>query len=223
MSARLWLLWYHARLSLSWAALTPPLALAATLAYLALFMQVPDRGYNLARALEGGLPLVAALLATPLLLVEGERGTLCWLAARASLARVVALRLALLALYLLALCALALLAAHRLWGGPSPWESLPHAAAPALAFAALALCIAHWGRTPVHGYLPAVALWAGVLMFGALLPHREPWLTLNPFAWSNGYSPEVVARGKWLDLVIGLALLLAQWPLLRPERLLRQT
>jgi hypothetical protein len=228
MSGRLVLLWYHARLGLSWAALVPPLALAGTLAILSLTgASNGQRSYYLAVLLEVVLPLLAALLAAPLLMAERERNTLSWLATRTPLHAVVALRLALLALYLLACCALAMLAARLLWHGPWLWEALPRAAAPALAFATLALLTAHWGRGTVHGYVPTVALWLGVLMVGGLLPHHAPWPLLNPFAWTfapiDGASPTVVAHSKLLYAAVGLALLLPQWVLLRPERLLRQT
>jgi len=83
MSARLLLLWYHARLGLSWAALAPPLALAALLVGLSGTWPLSQRVRDLGMALEVGLPLVAALLAAPLLMAERERETLCWLAARA--------------------------------------------------------------------------------------------------------------------------------------------
>jgi hypothetical protein len=64
-------------------------------------------------------------------------------------------------------------------------------------------------------------------MVGGLLPHQEPWPLLNPFACTfaslDGASPAVVAHSKLLYAALGLALLLPQWMLLRPERLLRQT
>lgn len=228
MSARLMLLWYHARLGLSWAGLMPPLALAALLAGLSGTWPLNQRVLDLGMALEVGLPLAAALLAAPLLaapllMAERERDTLCWLAVRVPLCGVVALRLALLALYLLACGALSLLAAHLLWPAPWLWEAVPYAVAPALAFAALALLAAHWGRGTAHGYVLTVALWIGVLMVAGLLPHHEPWLTLNPFAWSAGYGTDVVAHSMILYAAVGLLLLLPQRALLRPERLLRQT
>jgi len=74
----------------------------------------------------------------------------------------------------------------------------------------------------VHGYIAAAASWLGVLTFGSLMPGREPWLMLNPFAWSAGYSADVVAHSMILYAAVGL-LLLPQRALLRPERLLRQT
>ena len=158
MSARLHLLWYHGRLGLSWAALVPPLALAGAVSVLSLTgASNGQRSYYLAVLLEVVLPLLAALLATPLLMAERDHDTLSWLATRTPLPGVVVVRLALLALYLLACCALALLAARLLWHGPWLWEALPRAAAPALAFATLALLTAHWGRGTVHGYVPAIA------------------------------------------------------------------
>src|SRR2546421_4717518 len=208
MSARLHLVWYHARLGLSWAGLVPPLALAAALAVLSLTGAANgQRSHDLAVLLEVVLPLLAAPLAGPLLMAERERNTLSWLATRTALLGVVVVRLVLLALYLLACCALALLTARLLWHGPWLWEALPRAAAPALAFATLALLTAHCGRGTVHGYVPAVALWLGVLMVGGLLPHQEPWPLLNPFAWTfapiDGASPPVVAHSKLLYAGIG--------------------
>lgn len=220
MSARLMLLWYHARLSLSWAGLVPPLFFAVALAFLAAVRPLGMRYLNLAIVLEVGLPLLAALLAAPLLLAERERDTLIWLAVRRPLLSALAVRLALLALYLPACAALTLLAARLLWEGPWTWEALPHAA-PALAFATLALLAASWGRGAVPGYLVAVALWIGALTLGPVLPHYEPWLSLTPFAQTFGMSPTVIARSKLVYAVVGLALLAPQWPLLRrPERLL---
>lgn len=225
MSARLALLWYHARLGLSWAGLAPPLAVAGALASLSGAWPLSQRTLYLGIALEVGLPLLAALLAAPLLMAERERDTLVWLASRVPLPAVVALRLALLALYLLACSALCLLAARLLWHTHGMWQMLPRAAAPSLTFAALALLAAHWGRGSIPGYVLTVALWLGVLMFGMFLPHDGPWPLLNPFAWTfaplYGAAPQVVAQSKLLYVALGLALLLPQWALLRrPERLL---
>jgi len=114
------------------------------------------------------------------------------------------------------------LAAGVLWGGHVLGAALPRAMAPALAFATLGLLAAHGGRSPVHGYLLIVAVWIGVLVSVTLLPRSDPWLTLNPFGWTYGFGPELVARSKVLYVVAGLVLLLPQWLLLRPERLSRQ-
>jgi hypothetical protein len=222
MNARFALLWYHARLGLSWAGLVPPLFLAGALAFLAQVQPVSERFLNLATVLEVGLPLLAALLAAPLLLAERDGDTLCWLAVRRPLQAVVALRLAVLALYLSACAVLTLLAAHLLWHGLWLWEALPHAAGPALGFATLALLAAHGGRSIAHGYVLAVALWIGTLTVAPFLPHHEPWLTLNPFAQTFSLSPGVVVRSKLFYAAAGLALLPPQWRLLRPERLLRR-
>ncbi len=222
MGARLTLLWYHGRLGLSWAALVPIVALAATVAILTLTAPPPQRGHDFAMALEGGLPIVAALLAAPLLMAERERATLPWLAVRAPLPAVLAVRLALLALYLLACCGLAFLVAGLLWGVAPPWAAMLWGGARAVAFVSLAALAASWSRATVHGYIAAAASWLGVLTFGSLMPGREPWLTFNPFAWSAGYSADVVAHSMILYTAIGLLLLLPQRALLRPERLLRQ-
>jgi len=222
MSARLSLLWYHGRLGLSWAALVPPIALVATVAVLTLTASPLRRGHDFAVALEGGLPVVAALLATPLLIAERERATLCWLAVRAALPAILALRLALLILYLLLCCALALCVAGLLWPSVAPWQAVLWGGARAAAFVGVAVLAANWGRATVHGYIAAAAVWLGALMFGGLLPQREPWLTINPFAWSSGYGPDVVTHSTIVYTIVGLALVLPQWLLLRPERLLWQ-
>src|SRR5436305_15088686 len=86
MSAHLHLLWYHARLGLSWASLVPPLALAGAVSVLSLTgASNGQRSYYLAVLLEVVLPLLAALLATPLLMAERDHDTLSWLATRAPL------------------------------------------------------------------------------------------------------------------------------------------
>ncbi len=166
---------------------------------------------------------MAALLAAPLIIAERERATLCWVATRASLRRVLALRLVLLAAYMVACCSVALLVAGVLWRDAPLWMALLWGGTRAIAFMALAALAASWGRASVHGYIAAAASWVGVLMFGGLLPQREPWLTINPFAWSAGYPPEVVAHSMIGYAVAGLVLLLPQWSLLQPDRLLRQT
>ena len=224
MNPQLALLWYHARLGLSWAALSAPLTCAGAVALLTANTPAHQRGHDLAVMLETGLPLLAALLAAPLLLAERERNTLGLIAARLSLLRFLAARLGLLIAYLLACCALTLVAGRLLWGGPLGWEALPRAGAPALALAALALLTASWGRSTVHGYIPPIAFWMGVLMIAPLVPRQEPWLTLTPFAWTFGANAAVVLQSKLLYAALGVLLLLPQWPLLRwPERLMRQT
>ncbi len=223
MSACLRLLWYHGRLGLSWSGLAPLLTLASALGALSVLVPLHERRHDLGVILEVGLPLLAGLLAVPLLLAEQERNTLVLLAVRAPLARLVMVRLALLAVYLLWCCGLALLVARGLWGGPMVWAALPRAAAPGVTFATLGLLAAHGGRSTVHGYLVVAAVWVGALVSPALLPHSEPWLTLDPFGWTNGLDATVVARGKVLDTLAALALVLPQWPLLRPERLLGQS
>ena len=101
MSGRVVLLWYHARLGISWAGLVPPLALAGAVAVLSLTgASNGQRSHDLAVLLEVVLPLLAALLAAPLLMAERERNTLSWLATRTPLLGVVVVRLALLAPYL---------------------------------------------------------------------------------------------------------------------------
>jgi len=136
---------------------------------------------------------------------------------------VLVVRLALLALYLLACCGLALLAAGLLWGAAPPWTAVLWGGTRAATFVSLALLATSWSRATVHGYIAAAASWLGVLTFGSLMPGREPWLMLNPFAWSAGYSADVVAHSMILYAAVGLLLLLPQRALLRPERLLRQT
>lgn len=222
MKGRVHLLWYHSRLAFSWAALLPPLALAGTVAALTLVAPHGERPRDLSIAVEGGLPLVAALLAAPLLIGERDRRTLPWLAVRTSLLGILSLRLTLLGVYLAVCGGLTLLVAGLLWHGPAPWDTLGYAGAPALAFSALALLAASWSGRTVEGYLAPTALWLGVLMFGSLLPQQEPWLTLNPFAASAGFDALVVAHSKLFYLALGLVLLLPQWVLLRrPEHLLR--
>ena len=218
------LLRYHARLGLSWPALAAPLGCAAAVALLTATTPAPERGHDLAVVLETGLPLLAALLAAPLVAAERERNTLGLIAARLSLLHFLAARLSLLIAFLLACCGLTLVAARLLWGGPLGWEALPRAGAPALALAALALLAASWGRSTVHGYIPSIAFWMGALMVAPLLPRQDLWLTLNPFAWTFGASAAVVLQSKLLYTALGVLLLLPQWPLLRwPERLIRQT
>lgn len=223
MNPRLALLWYHLRLGLAWGALAAPLACAGSIALLTISAPLPDRHHDLAVVLETGLPLLAALLAAPLLLAERERNTLGLIATRLPLPRFLAARLGLLATYLLACCGLTLVAARLLWGGPWGWDALPRAGATALALAALALLTASWGRSTVHGYIPSIAFWMGALMVSPLLPRQDLWLTLNTFAWTFGAGAAVVLHSKLLYAALGLALLLPQWPLLRwPERLVAQ-
>jgi hypothetical protein len=94
------LLWYHGRVALSWGALLPPLALAGAIIALTFVVPDRDRGRDLAIALEGGLPLVTAMLAAPLLVGECERNTLAWLAVRTSLLGLLSIRLVVLVVYL---------------------------------------------------------------------------------------------------------------------------
>ncbi len=222
MNARLRLLWYQGRLGLSWAGLAPPLTLAGAVLALSLLAPLGERGHDLGVALEVGLPLLAGLLAVPLVLAEQERHTLDLLAVRVPLPQLLLARLAVLAVALLTCGGLAVLVAQVLWGGPGLGAALPRALAPGLAFATLGLLAAHAGRSPVHGYLLIVAVWIGVLVSVTLLPRSDPWLTLNPFGWTYGFGPELVARSKVLFVVAGLVLLLPQGLLLRPERLARQ-
>jgi|GEM_PF-2062077 len=221
MSAHLYLLRYHFRLGIGWAALVPPLGLAALLAGLSAFAAPAERAHNLGVGLGTCLPLLAALLAAPLLLAEREQGTLVWLATRRSLGGVLAARLALLGVYLLLLTGATILIAALLWRGPWSWSALPYVAVPALAFAALSSLAAAVGRSSVHGYICAVALWLGALVLIGVLPASDVWRPLEPFAWSFGFSRSVVAHSALLYSAIGALLLLAQWRILRhPERLL---
>jgi len=152
-----------------------------------------------------------------------ERATMYWLATRTSLRCVLALRLMLLAAYMVACCGLALLVAGVLWHDAPLWAALLWGGTRAIAFAALAMLAATWGRASMHGYIAAAAAWLGMLMFGSLMPRQEPWLTFNPFAWSSGYSLQVVDHSMIAYVAVGLALLLPQWLLLQPHRLLRPT
>ncbi len=224
MSARLHLLWYHAWLSLSWSALLLPLALVGTIGALTLVAPAAQRNGDLSIALEGGLPVIAGLLAAPLLVAERERGTLPWLASRVSLFALLALRLGVLVIHVLACCGCAVLVAGLLWHIAPPWDALPRTGGRALAFIALALLAASWGRSLALGYLAPATFWLGTLVFGMYLPHVEPWLTLNPFAWSAGFSPDIVTRSTIVYALAGSLLLVVQWPLLRrPGYLLRPT
>lgn len=222
MRTRLLLYWYHGRLGLSWGSVVPPLALIGTITTLSLMTPRGERGHDLFVALEGGMPMVAAFLAAPLLMSERERMTLWWSATRTSLVGIVVARLVVLSLYLLACCGVTLLVAGMLWHTTLSWEPLMRGGTRALTFAGIALLASSWGRAPVYGYIASAALWLGVLMFGALVPQREPWLTFNPFAWSAGYDSHVVAHSMIVYAALGLGLLLLQRPLLRPERLLRR-
>ena len=217
------LLWYHFRLGLGWAAVVPPLGLAALVAGLSAFTIPAERTHNLCLGLETCLPLVAALLAVPLLLAEREQCTLVWLATRRSLGGVLAVRLALLGAYLLMLAGLTIPIAGLLWHAPWSWSAIPYVAAPALAFAALAGLAAAVGRSSMHGYIWAVASWLGALVLIRVLPAGDAWRSLEPFAWSFGFSRSVVVHSKLLFSAIGFLLLRMQWQFLRrSERLLSQ-
>ncbi len=223
MKARLVLLGYHFRLGLSWAGLAPPLACLGAMVLLTFTAPAAERGHDLALSLETGMPLLAALLAAPLLMQDRERNMLTLIAVRAPLPGLLATRLALLLLYLLACAVLSLSAARLLWGGAWGWEALPCAGASTLAVAGLALLAASWGRSAVHGYLLAIGFWLGALMLTPLLLGHGAWLALTPFAWTFGASAGIILKSKLLYAGLGLLLLGPQWPLLRrPERVLEQ-
>lgn len=224
MNPLLSILWYQARLSLSWAALLPPLLYSVSILFLAITAPLTQRGHDVSVALEGGLPLVAALLAAPLLMADRERDTLTLLAVRATLLNIFATRLALLLCYLITISILVLLAAQILWPSPGSWEVILYAVAPAMTFVALALLAASSGRSTAHGYLLSIGVWIGSIGAAPLLPRHEPWMALNPMAWAFAYGPDVVIRSKVVYIAAALVLFLPQWILLqRVERLLRPT
>jgi len=222
MMAVVRLMWYHLRVSLSWSVLLPPLALVALCAVLSIAVSPHDRSPGMGLALEGGMPITTAFLVAPLIAGETERGTLYWIALRTSLIRVAALRITLVVTYVLACCAVALAAMAAAWHIPLSWAMLLPGATRALTFIGVAFLAASWGRTAMHGYLAPSALWLGFLMFGSALPQREPWLTLNPFAWAAGYPRHIVYQSMIAYSVLGVLLLLLQPFLLRPERLIPQ-
>lgn len=216
------LVWYHVRIAFSWLLVVPPVAL--TVVVVAITIIVPSREYshNLTMILEGGLPIVAALVGSSLVINECESRTV-WLAAtRVSLRGVAVLRTALISAYLVVCCLIMLVATAYLWRQHLVWTILLPGAGRAIGFVALGLLAAAWSRSAVLGYLAPTAMWLGILMFGALLPRSEPWLTLNPLAWSAGYPPDVVQRSILVYAVGGAVLFIAQLLLLRTERLLRQ-
>lgn len=218
------LLWYHSRAAFSWTAALPPAVLLCTLALLTIIAPPRDRGHDLLIAVEGGLPMVAALLAAPLLMGDCERRTLPLLAVRRSLFGILVARLIVLAAYLAVCCVGAALAAGLFWAIPPLWSLPVLALPPTLAAMALALLAASWECSTVPGYLIPAAIWLGLLFVGRILPLHEPWLTLNPFAGSAGYGPEVVARSKLLYTTVALILLLPQWPLVQhPERFMQSS
>ncbi len=217
------LFFYHIRAAFSWTIAVLPFALIVTLAALTITAPPRDRDRDLLIALEGGMPMVMALFAAPLLVSEGERGTLVWLAVRRPLLGILGARLIVLSVYLEVCCVLVALMAALCWHTSPPWGAVALPLPPTLAFVALSLLAANWGRSPMPGYLISGAVWLGVLFFGSLLPMREPWLTLNPFAWSAGFGPPVVLRSKLFYAAVALLLLLPQWWLARPPERLMQT